>query len=117
MRRLFANLLRKYFGISIVRTPDCPEWTSDDAANFATFLKTATGRALRARMHSLTSVVCVSGCQNAITATHSAGIGAGWKECTDKFFEHAKISRTAGAQAEDETAPEGEEQLLERMSP
>lgn len=100
------------------RFVELPEWTSDDAIAWETFLRSDTGRALRARMQAIAATCCIAGCENTINTTHSAGIGAGWKECVDKLLEHTKISRAAGVQAaKADEAPEGVEQLIERLSP
>lgn len=95
-----------------------PDWTADDAIAFAAFMKTGPGQALKARLQAMTATVCMSGCEDSMHTTHSAGIGAGWKECTLKLLEHTRISRAPRVEgANNEEAPQGEEQLLEQLSP
>lgn len=95
-----------------------PEWTPEDADQFAAFLKSTAGQALRERMTAIVTRVCFSGCGTQINTTYAAGIGWGWKECCDKFFEHATISRVTGDQVTDNAErPEGEDELRERFSP
>lgn len=116
-----SELVLKYVNdVEPARFHVAPEWHPDNAGELIRFLNSASGRILVERLKAMTSAVCIAGCQDPMHTTHSAGVGAGWDECVKKLLEHATISRVSRVEdtnQNDEQAPEGEEQLLERMSP
>jgi hypothetical protein len=95
---------------------NAPDWTPDDAIALAAFLKTETGRALAKRFQVVAGNQAVAGCQDEMHTTYAAANGNGWNEACQWFLQ---LSRVTGVQVakNDESAPEGETQLLERLSP
>jgi len=92
-----------------------PEWTPDDAACLQGFLKTAAGQALQRRFTSIAASVAIEGCKDVMHTAHSAGCAFGWTEALRWFLSLSRVARVEATK--DEQVPEGEEQLLERLSP
>jgi hypothetical protein len=95
---------------------NAPHWTPDDAIALAGFLKTDSGRTLARRFQVVAGNQAVAGCRDVMHTTYAAGNGNGWDEACRWFLQ---LSRVTGVQVakNDESAPEGETQLLERLSP
>lgn len=109
-----------------------PAWREEHARAWRSFLQTEAGVTLRLRLQAMVCEVAIAGCCDSHSTTHSAGVGAGWNECVRKLIELAEprrfadpleaadetISGPASATAvEHEQRPEGEAELLARLSP
>lgn len=93
-----------------------PELSPDDRATLATFLKTPSGQALNKRFGVVAMNQALLGCNDPMHTTYAAGNGNGWNEAYKWFQTISRVPRVEDTK-NDEQAPEGEEQLLERMSP
>jgi hypothetical protein len=114
-----------------------PVWGADEAKAIAVFLNSPAGQLFSKRIRSVAAHVAIEGSRTggtrrATTANtiHSAGVSAGWNECVRYIHSLATcqcaLSRVSGEQdtsqvgcsnLNDRHQPEGEAEMLERLSP
>ncbi|MDE2099809.1 MAG: hypothetical protein KGL39_21330 [Patescibacteria group bacterium] len=94
-----------------------PEWTATEQADWKRFLASQTGQVLQARGQALAAVIALRAGEDAINPGHAAVRAAGFNDCL-RWLD--SLSRVTGDQVTEPTAeqpPEGEAELLERLSP
>lgn len=118
LERRLASLTRQV--IEELNAPDrydvAPDWTPDDALKFRAFLQTDTGLTFRQRLAAVGASVAIKGAGDVMHTAHSAGCAFGWQECQRWILSLSRVVREPDHKT-DEARPEGEDELLERLSP
>lgn len=93
------------------------EWTDQDAAALAAFLKTDSGHALAKRFSAVAVHQALRGCNDERNTVYAAGTARGWDEAFQWFISISRVTGVQATKPKDDQAPDGEEQLVERYSP
>lgn len=100
-----------------------PLWGADEAKATAAFLNSPAGRLFSTRIRSVAAHVAIEGANDRANTVHSAGVSAGWNECVRYIHSLSRVSgdqdtqQGAASHLKDRHQPEGEAELLERLSP
>ena len=111
--RLVHKILARWFkrvpsNSPLIAAPVCPDWTSEDADQFAAFLRSPTGDTLIKRARALECANAIKACQQTPLAASRA---AGFSDCVNW------LTSLAGARPDNEQTPataQGETQRAEK---
>jgi hypothetical protein len=98
-------------------------WGVDEAKAIAAFLNSPAGQLFSKRIRSVAAHVAIEGAKDRANTIRSAGVSAGWNECVRYIHSLSRVSgdqdtgRVGLSDTNDGHQPDGEAELVERLSP